>query len=63
MMVLAVGGLVVYDQAVRSGRMRSFAVAGALLGGAAVYKHVGIYVLVAVLVHGCSYGARDVASS
>jgi 4-amino-4-deoxy-L-arabinose transferase-like glycosyltransferase len=51
MMVLAVGGLVVYDQALRSGRLRSFAVAGALLGGAAVYKHVGIYVLVAVLAH------------
>ena len=51
MMVLAVGGLVVYDQALRSGRLRSFAAAGALLGGAAVYKHVGIYVLVAVLAH------------
>jgi hypothetical protein len=51
MMVLAVGGLLVYDRALRSGRMRSFAAAGLLLGGAAVYKHVGIYVLVAVLLH------------
>lgn len=51
MMVLAVGGLVVYDAALRSGRVRAYAAAGLLLGGATVYKHVGIYVLVAVMAH------------
>jgi 4-amino-4-deoxy-L-arabinose transferase-like glycosyltransferase len=51
MMVLAVGGLVVYDRALRTGRTRGFVTAGVLLGGAAVYKHVGLYVLVAVLLH------------
>ncbi|HET6508480.1 MAG TPA: glycosyltransferase family 39 protein [Baekduia sp.] len=51
MMVLAVGGLVVYDAALRGGRVRTYAAAGLLLGGATIYKHVGVYVLVAVLMH------------
>ncbi|HMJ35383.1 MAG TPA: glycosyltransferase family 39 protein [Baekduia sp.] len=51
MMVFAVAGLVVYAHALRRDRVRLFAAAGLLLGFAAVYKHVGAYVLLAVAVH------------
>jgi 4-amino-4-deoxy-L-arabinose transferase-like glycosyltransferase len=51
MMVFAVAGLVVYDHALRRHRIRLFAAAGLLLGFAAVYKHVGAYLLLAVAVH------------
>lgn len=58
MMVLAVAGLVAYDAALRSGRIKTYTMAGLLLGGAAVYKHVGVYVLIAVLGHWLLFG-RD----
>lgn len=57
MLVLGLGGLLVYDRAFRAataGRGHSlvaFAGAGLLLGGATVYKHVGGYLVAAVAVH------------
>lgn len=48
MLVLAVGGILAYDHARRDGRTTWFAAAGALLGAACIYKHLGAYLLVAV---------------
>jgi 4-amino-4-deoxy-L-arabinose transferase-like glycosyltransferase len=49
MLVLAAGAILAYDRALRSGRTSHFALAGALVGGTVVFKHVGVYVLLAVL--------------
>jgi 4-amino-4-deoxy-L-arabinose transferase-like glycosyltransferase len=51
MLVFAVAGLVVYDRALRRHSPWLFAATGVLLGFAAVYKHVGGYVLLAVALH------------
>jgi 4-amino-4-deoxy-L-arabinose transferase-like glycosyltransferase len=50
MLVLGVAGMLLYDQALRTSRMRWFVAAGAAIGAACVYKHVGAYLLVAVAV-------------
>ena len=49
MLVIAVGAILAYDRALRSHRVSHYALAGALVGATVIAKHVGIYVLLAVL--------------
>jgi 4-amino-4-deoxy-L-arabinose transferase-like glycosyltransferase len=51
MLVLGVAGLLLYERARASGRIGTYACAGAMLGGAAVFKHLGVYFLLAVAIH------------
>jgi 4-amino-4-deoxy-L-arabinose transferase-like glycosyltransferase len=51
MLVLLVGGLLVYDRAVRRDATRLFVAAGLLLGAAVAYKHIAIFGLGVVAVH------------
>jgi 4-amino-4-deoxy-L-arabinose transferase-like glycosyltransferase len=50
MLVLGVAGMLLYDQALRTSRMRWFLAAGAMIGAACAYKHVAAYLLVAVAI-------------
>ena len=51
MLVLLVGGLLAYDQALRRGSRRLFVLAGLLLAAALAYKQIGAYGLGVVAVH------------
>ncbi|WP_028061981.1 ArnT family glycosyltransferase [Solirubrobacter soli] len=50
MLVFAAAAIVVYDLALRSHRTRTYALAGLLVGATVIFKHVGIYVLMAVCI-------------
>jgi 4-amino-4-deoxy-L-arabinose transferase-like glycosyltransferase len=49
MLVFAAGAILAYDWALRTHRTRHFALAGLLVGATVIFKHVGIYVLLAVV--------------
>jgi len=49
--VIIVAGFLLYERALREPSARRFALAGAVLGFAVVFKHTGSYVLVAVLLN------------
>ncbi len=51
MMPLGVAGLWLYTRALKRGTAVSFMIAGATLGLTTVYKHVGLYFVVAVLIN------------
>jgi 4-amino-4-deoxy-L-arabinose transferase-like glycosyltransferase len=51
MLVIGVGGLLVYERARDGGGLGTYAAAGALLGAAAVFKHLGVYFVIAAALH------------
>jgi 4-amino-4-deoxy-L-arabinose transferase-like glycosyltransferase len=51
LMVIIVAGFLLYERALRRPSARGFVLAGAMLGFAAVFKHTGGYVLLAVLLN------------
>jgi hypothetical protein len=53
MMVLGIAGLVAYQQAIIRERAVHYALAGILVGGATIYKHVGAYFIGAIIVSWC----------
>jgi 4-amino-4-deoxy-L-arabinose transferase-like glycosyltransferase len=51
LMVIIVAGLLLYERAVRRPSARRFVLAGIVLGFAAVFKHTGAYVMLAVVLN------------
>jgi 4-amino-4-deoxy-L-arabinose transferase-like glycosyltransferase len=51
LLVLVLAVMLAYQRAIERPTTRRFVIAGALLGGAVIFKHTGAYLLVALLLH------------